>query len=202
MSIHENRRSYAISFISFLLRSSDVKNMNRIILYGSVAKNQSTEESDIDIFIDVKKDTKKMKNDIKLLVENFYKSREAIIFKLLGIENDINVKTGKLDEWGDLKRSIQSDGIILWSKFESGKPQKTLHMVIFYWKKIEKNRGAFLNKIYGYKTDGKAYTGMIERWEGKKLGKSCILIPIRYRDEMMELIKKYKIYAKSLEIFI
>lgn len=202
MTVQEVRKSYALAFTSFLLRNINVRSINKIILYGSVAKGESAKESDVDIFIDLVKDTEKMRKAISSIVEEFYKSKEAIIFKLLGIENDINAVAGKLDEWEDLKRSIQSDGIVLWGKFESGKPRKTEHKIIFFWSRIEKNRGAFLNKLYGYKTRKKQYKGMLELWGGSKPGKSCIMIPIRHRDEMIELIKKYKINARSVEVFI
>ena len=197
-----NRKSYALSFVSFLLREPKIiSRINRIILYGSVAREASTKESDIDIFIDVQKETKKTKTELEKVLERFYKSKEAVISKLLGIENEIKLKTGKLDEWKELKRSILTDGIVLWSKFESGKPEDTEHNIIFYWSRIEKNRGAFLNKIYGYRTGGKAYIGLLEQVKGTKLGKSCVMIPIAHRDKMIELLKKYKVDAKAVEVF-
>ena len=196
------RKAYAVSFASFLLRNlKDISKINRIILYGSVAKSISTRESDIDIFIDVERNTKGLEKNIRNILEGFYMSKEAIIFKLIGIENDIKLKIGRLDDWEELKRSIISDGFVLWGRFESGMPKKTEHKVIFYWSRIAKNRGAFLNKIYGYKTRGKTYEGLLSRAGGIKLGKSCIMVPIRYRDSVIEMIKKYKVDAKAIEVF-
>ena len=201
----KNRKSYAMSFASFLIRrltDIQVSMIRSIILYGSVAKSASTKESDIDIFLDMEKDTKNFRKDVKRTLNEFYSSKEAIIFKLMGIDNDIKLKMGKLDDWKELKRSIISEGIILWRRMESGKPSKTEHKVIFYWDGIRKNRGAFLNKLYGYKTGGKRYEGFLSRTGGAKLGKSSIMIPIRYREKMIEIIKKYKANAKAIEVFI
>ena len=204
MSEQENRLSYAVSFVSYLLRNfSDKNSIDKIILYGSVAKNQSSSESDIDIFLELKKITKKSKENVELIVENFYNSKEAIIFKLLGVSNDINIKIGKLNDWPDLKRSIMSDGVVLFDKIDLREKSKgNEHKIIFFWDKINNNRTAFLNKLYGYKTKEVKYVGLLERWSSQKLGKSCIIIPIKYRDEFVEVMKKYKVQSKSVEVFI
>ena len=56
MSEQEERFAYAISFMSYLAKNIDeLKDVvETVILYGSVAKNQSTKDSDIDLFIDLK----------------------------------------------------------------------------------------------------------------------------------------------------
>lgn len=202
MGEQENRKAYALAFASYLLRNISQKSIEKIILYGSVAKSQSTKESDIDIFIEVDKETKRIKNEITKTLSGFYKSKEAIIFRLIGVENDINLKISKLDKWPELKRSILSDGIVLWGKFESRKkPENTEHKIIFFWDKVGKNRTVFLNKLYGYKTKNLEYKGALEKWQGIKTGKSCIMIPIKYRDEMIEIIRKYKVKSHSIEVF-
>lgn len=203
MSDQEKRKSYALSFASFLLRElSDISKINKIILYGSVAKSTSAKDSDIDIFLDVERDTKIFRKEVENILERFYKSKEAIIFNLVGVKNEIKLKIGRLEEWKDLKRSIMSDGFVMWSRYESPKLPMTEHKIIFYWKRIEKNRGAFLNKLYGYKTGGKTYKGFLEQANGIKLGKSSIMIPIKYKEEMIILLKKYNVDAKTMEVFV
>ncbi|MBL7160264.1 MAG: nucleotidyltransferase domain-containing protein [Candidatus Aenigmarchaeota archaeon] len=203
MNEQSKRKSYAISFTSFLLRElKSTSRIKRVILFGSVARSESTKESDVDIFIDIEKETKKLKQGIEQVLERFYKSKEAILFKLLGTENTFNLVIGSLDKWKGLKRSILSDGIVLWGKLESReKPGETQHKIIFYWDSIKKNRGAFLNKIYGYRAVGKEYRGLLEQCKGERIGKSCVIIPIAYRDAMVKLLKKYKVDAKVVEVF-
>ncbi|MCX6821784.1 MAG: nucleotidyltransferase domain-containing protein [Candidatus Aenigmarchaeota archaeon] len=196
-----NMKAYASSFVSFLLGklSDKIKDIDNIILYGSVAKGEATRESDVDIFIDTKKN---LKGEIENIIEEFYKSREAILFKLQDIENEISVKVGELKKWKELHRSIASTGIVLWGRFEAKeKPIGSEHRIIFYWDRIGKSRGAFLNKIYGFKGKEKKYKGLIAEWNGEKTGKSCVMIPIRYKDEMVGLIKKYNVNAKNIEVF-
>jgi hypothetical protein len=124
------------------------------------------------------------------------------IYELAGIDTEIKPKIGRLDEWPDLKRSILSDGIVLWGRMEYGRPKGTRHMVIFHWDKVEKNRGAFLNKIYGCNVGGKKYEGVISKCGGSKLGKSCVMLPISCRESMIGLTKKYGVYAKAVDVFV
>ena len=192
---------YASTFASFLMRKlgDKIKDIDRVILYGSVAKGNAMKTSDVDIFIDTKKDLKKEVSDI---IDEFYKSREALLFKARGIENEINVKTGELKNWKDLHRSITSTGITLWGRYEEReKPIGSKHKIIFYWDKIDRNRGAFLNKIYGFKSGEKRYPGLLEKINGMKIGKSNIIIPIEYKEEIIRLLKKYGVHSKAIEVF-
>ena len=50
---------YASAFVTYLL--TKIKNIHlveRIILYGSVARDEATSESDVDLFLEVKKKKK------------------------------------------------------------------------------------------------------------------------------------------------
>jgi len=195
-------KAYASYFASFILMNSkNKKNIEKIILFGSVAKNEANKESDIDIFIELKKENKKTKDELEKLIIDFYKSREALLFKTKGIDNKINLIMGKLDKWKNLKESIESTGIVLYGKynFNSAKGKK---QIIIFWDKIAKNRGAFLNKIYGFKVKDKRYSGLIENLNGKKIGKSSIMIPIEYREDIANLLKKYKVNAQIIEVYV
>ena len=84
--------AYASYFVSYLLKSiNDTNQINRIFLFGSGAKGEANKNSDIDIFIEINKKTKKLEKEIIKITENFYKSREALIFKTKGITNKINM---------------------------------------------------------------------------------------------------------------
>lgn len=194
-------KAYASYFSSYLLDNlKEKESIEKIILFGSVARNEAAKESDVDIFIEVKKESKKIKNKIEKILENFYKSRESLLFKSKGIDNKINLIIGKLDKWRDLEKSIESTGIVLYGKYVSSNISGKKHLVIF-WDKIEKNRGAFLNKIYGVKIKGKRYPGLIEKLGGKKLGKSSIMVPIENKDEVLKSIKIYRVHAKIIEVY-
>ncbi|MBU2639605.1 MAG: nucleotidyltransferase domain-containing protein [Nanoarchaeota archaeon] len=197
-------KKYASYFVAYLLDNlKNIENIERVVLYGSAAKNEETKESDVDIFIEVRKISKKLENEIKDIEGKFYCSREAVLFKTKGVENEFSIKIGKLKEWESLQRSIASTGIILYGHYEDKKlPSGVKHFVIIFWDGIDKNRGSFLNKIYGFRIKDKVYKGLLEKYDGKKLGKSCILLPIQYRNDIFKLINKHKVNAKVIEVFI
>ena len=198
-------KNYASYFVAYLLDNLEIKditNIKKIILYGSAAKDQATKESDIDTFIDVKKKSIKFEKEIKKIEEKFYQSRESVLFKSRNIDNKFNVKVGKLKDWKELYKSIISTGIILYGRYELAEtPSGTRPFAIIFWKKIGKNRGAFLNRIYGFKIKEKHYLGLVSKFDGRRLGKSCIMIPIQYKEDIFKLLREYKVDAKILEVF-
>lgn len=196
-------KEYSIYFTAYLFNNLKGKeNIERIILFGSVARGESTKDSDIDLFVEVKKKTKKIEEEIKKIEGGFYHSREASLFRLKKIDNKFNIKIGKLREWKDLEGSIASTGIVLYGPYETKElPSGVKHFVIIFWSKIGKNRGAFLNKLYGFKSKNKSYEGLISKFSGKKLGKSCLMMPVQYKKDILKLLKQYEVEAKIMEVF-
>lgn len=196
-------KAYSSYFVSYLLYElGDYDNIKNIILFGSVSTGNATTESDVDIFIDVKKDSSKFKKDVEKILEGFYKSREALIFKNKGVDNKINVIIGKLDDWKDLRKSIESTGIVLYGSFINSGGLGGRKYIIVSWDKIGRNRGAFLNKVYGFKVGDKKYKGMIELFNGKKIGKSSLMIPVEHRNELFNVIKDYNVNAGLIEVYV
>ena len=194
-------RAYASYFVSYFLANfKHLSNLKRIILFGSAAKDEATKESDVDLFIELKKDNKQIRKEIEVILKEFYKSREALLFKTKGIDNKINIIFGELAEWKDLKKSIESTGILLYGNYITGNVEGKKHTILF-WDKIGKNRGAFLNRVYGFRVGNKKYKGLIEIYNGKKLGKSCIIIPIEYREEIFKLLKHYNVNARLMDVY-
>ncbi len=196
--------SYASYFTAYILNNiTNYENIERIIFFGSAARNEADKESDIDLFIEVKKRNQKIEKEIQKITENFYDSREAALFKNKGIENLFDIKIGLLKEWKDLYRSIVSTGIILYGKYEAKElPSEVNHNIIIFWDKIAKNRGSFLNKLYGVKVNDKYYQGLLQKFRGKKIGKSSIMFPIEYKQNIFKLLKEHKVHAKIIEVFI
>lgn len=199
--MNKKLKSYATRFTSFLIEKmgKDISKIDNIILYGSVARGTADKKSDVDLFIDTKHD---IEEKIDNILEQFYNSREYTLFRTKGVKNEIEIKTGELKEWEELHQSISSTGIVLWGNYKATeKPIGTEHQIIFYWDKIEKSRTSFLNKLYGYKTQENKRIGLLEKWGGQKIGKSSVMIPIQYKEQILELIKKHKVNAKNIEIY-
>ena len=195
-------KAYASYFVSYLINNfKKIENISNIILFGSAAKGEAKKSSDIDFFIEVKRNSKGFEKEIINLVNDFYKSREALIFKTKGIDNKINVIAGRLEDWTDLKKSIESTGVVLYGNYIASDVKGKKH-VIFFWDKIGKNRGAFLNKLYGFNSNGKRYLGLIENFNGKKLGKSSFMVSAEYREDIVKLLKHYKVNSKIIDVYV
>lgn len=189
--------SLAMNFSSFLVGQVDVKSL---ILFGSVAKNNFDEESDIDIFIGCDKRNEKK---IKQILELYKKTEEYEKFRLEGVKNELSIKIGDLDDWKDLKRSIISSGITLYGSYR-GTPDKINHKVLFLLNfegisRAEKVR--IWRNLYGYtqKVGKKIYIskGKVE----KKMGRGAFLVPIQDSQDIINYLRKHRIKYSLLDIW-
>jgi len=199
--LNQELKAYASRFTSYLIQElgEKIQEVDHIILYGSVARETADSESDIDLFIDTKAD---LKEKIEDLLEEFRKTRDHRIYRAKGINNEIRPKIGELKNWKELQRSIISTGKVLWGDFKATeRPIDTKHRILIYWGNIGKSRSSFLNKLYGFKTKGKKRKGLLEEWNGKKTGKSSILIPFKHKKEAFDLLEKHNVDAKTIELF-
>lgn len=190
--------SLAMNFSSFLVGQIEVSS---IILFGSVARNNFDDESDIDIFVECdKKDEKK----INIILELYKKTEEYEKFKLDGVKNEISIKSGRLDEWKNLKRSIISGGIVLYGSYH-GTPDKLQHKLLFLLNLEGISRTVKIKvwrALYGYKqkVGKKVYisTGKVER----KLGRGGFLVSIQDSQEVINYLKKNKIKYSLLDVWM
>ena len=208
MDVNFELQKYAAAFAYSLIKKLDqswLKNINAIILFGSVAQGRASAASDVDIFIDAqmpKSKAKKLKSEIRGLKEEFLLSSEALLYKARGTYSDISVIVGDLSEWEEMKRSVSAGGIVLFGAYVGAFKKDLLRShVLFFWKSDVKNRGAFLNKIYGYRVRRRLYIGVIQRLAGIKVGRSSAIIPSERAQEFMKILENYGIKYKAMEIF-
>jgi len=196
--------AYAESFVSFLMQNLEEKyflNIKDIILFGSTARNKADKTSDVDIFINIYKDSKEFEKRISLILKKFYNSELFNRYwKLMGIENEIRCISGELNKWKDLKSSIIANGISLYSKYNSILKGKT--NVLIYWDKIkpESKRILLSKKIYGYTYKNKEYKGLLEKTNTLKLGSNCLLIPLEDSGKFFDIFKSLKIPNKKIYV--
>ncbi len=190
----------AIDFISFIVEHK-IK-LTKAVLFGSVLTKNFDAESDIDIFLE----TDEAENKLNTLLNEFEKTKgETWRFK--SIENLISLKIGKLEKWPSLRRSIQSNGLLLYSSYKEV-PEKieTFILFILNFQKISRSRKISLwRKLYGYnqKIKNNLYTnkGIIAELKGKKLERGVIIMPSQNADELKNFLNKNKINYKLYEVW-
>jgi predicted nucleotidyltransferase len=198
-----NLISYALSFVSFLLDDKIAVYIDNIVLFGSVARGDFDEESDIDIFVDTRKEIEK---DVTRALNLFRISEMNRKWELKGIKNEISVKVGKLEKWS-LARDVISNGIILYGKYKkSPENVKYYAMVIMDFRSMNRSKKLRLwRKMYGHKqrVGEKIYQskGMVNELGGKKIEKSIILIPMENVKKITDFMNKNKIDYTMYEIW-
>ncbi|MBS3134900.1 nucleotidyltransferase domain-containing protein [Candidatus Woesearchaeota archaeon] len=187
--------AYAEDFISFLLEklNKESDKIKQIILFGSVARDEDSKNSDIDLFIEII--DKKIENKINEIKEKFYDSvKVKKYWSLLGINNEINCSIGELEEWDELKRSLVMNGIVLYGKYKGSLKTELYYLfVVFPGKNRNKNISGW-RKLYGYnqKISKKIYIkeGLIKDYNGKKLARAVFIIPSDNVQKMISFLKK------------
>ncbi|MBI1936188.1 nucleotidyltransferase domain-containing protein [Candidatus Woesearchaeota archaeon] len=194
---------FAMDFASFLIQKIKEKDsIVNIILFGSVAREEASENSDVDLFIDVAKESSSLEREISNCLVRFLDSAKyKNYWKMLGVENEIKLRIGELDKWKELKPSIIANGILLYGKFKS-EIKEGRHKALFIWENIKPNskRVLFNKQMYGFKQGKKFYIGLIQKYQGERLGKGCIIVPLEHSLIYHKLFKKHGISVKIKKI--
>ena len=199
MQNREDLLSYAMDFASYLVKN--VKGINQIILHGSVSRGDFNSDSDVDLFIDC--DSKKEKQILRIK-EKYLKTENYKKCKLKGIENEISLIVGNLasKEWSNLKRAIITTGILLYGKYKTN-VEKINQYTIFVFENIkpDKKRVAVFRKLFGFKVGKKAYSGLIKKINGMKLGKNTIVVSSENTKQIKDFFKLKKITPKIYDVW-
>lgn len=201
--------SYVYDFLSLLFEKEDVEDINNIILFGSVAKNEFDKESDIDIFVDVSKNEKEMEKKVSSALNSFYTKVENT-WALKGINIPIKLIVGNLKEekWRELKDEIISDGVSLYGEFkELSKKIEHYYLFKYSMKRFKrKDKMKFLRRLYGYKCEKKKkiyeQEGLLKQVEGERIGTYSILVPKKYIKNVKEFFKMFKMNYIIKEVWL
>jgi len=188
--------AYAQDFTSFLFEKigKDAEKINQIILFGSVTRGEATKESDVDLFIDT---DEKLEKKINLIKEKFYKSIKAEKYwKLLNVNNEINCSIGELENWSEVKRSLISDGFILFGKYKGKVDIRQYYLFVVGSGKDRNKSLSVWRKLYGYtqKIGNKKYSneGLIRKYNGRKIARGVFIIPIEHVKKISSFLKQNK----------
>lgn len=195
--------AYGMHFASFIVENG-IK-VRRLLLFGSVASGEFDKESDVDIFVDT---DKREANNVTSLLRSFEKTFGEK-WKLKGIGNRISVTVGDLNskEWEDLRRTVQSYGIVLYSKYNE--PPKNIQPYLLFklnFKKMSRSSKVSLwRKLYGYtqKVGKKSYKsrGLLESLGGVRIEKGVIIIPAAHSSDLKGFLRKNKVSYSLVEMW-
>ncbi len=193
--------AYALDAASFIIEKVGTAHIKQIILFGSVARGTETKESDVDIFIDTDKN---IEETVKKTLASFYESRKYTMYwKLLGITHDINPMVGDLDQWA-LKRSIISEGIVLYGLYHGKITGKTYTLFFISVPKKRSQQVKHWRALYGYtqKVGKKRYAspGIVSHLQGKKVSPGVIMVPSHAAAELMRYLHKHRIKYRLIEL--
>ncbi len=188
--------SLAFVFISYLFRETTI-HVQRIFLFGSVARGDFDEDSDIDLFIDT---SKTFEQETSKKVERALKRftlLEQKKWNLKGISNPLNVKVGVLKEW-ELQESVEKEGIVLYSPSVGSNLKKyflfTLPALTPLKKRIKVIRMLFGRKEY-------QVPGLVLKYHGKILDPRCFLISREGLKEVSSFLAREKVNFAFEEIW-
>lgn len=183
--------------VDFSSKIKDFKDIISIILFGSVARDEATVESDVDIAIIYSKKDNEIVRKI-----NTIKPEE---FQL------IHLSIEELKEEPTLIGALSGEGILLY-----GRPIAVLlddvelksKMIIAYdTSKLDQNARSKLNRaLYGGKStyfkdnkkETKFYQGIVDTIRAEKIGKSVLMIDRKNYPEITKTLKRF--HAKWKEI--
>lgn len=195
--------AYATHFASFLIEHG--VNARKIILFGSVASGESDKESDVDIFVDADKSEGKRMLGLQGSFEKTFGEK----WKLKGVTNQLSMTVGDLNskEWEDLRRAIQSHGIVLYGQYKE--PPKNIQPYLIFslsFQGIDRVKKVSLwRRLYGYtqKVGNKSYksTGLLEQLGGVKVDKGVILVPAANSAQIKEFLRNNRIRHNVAEVW-
>lgn len=198
--------AYAQDFASYLLQHLDKQadKIKQIILFGSAARGEANKKSDIDLFIDVTDE--KLEAEINKLKEKFYESYKAKKYwNLLGVKNKINCSIGKLEEWGDLNKSIIANGILLFGKYKGVEETQNYYLFSLTSLNNRNKNVSIWRKLYGYtqKTGKKTYIqkGLIREYNGEKISPGVFILPVEHTNKIAAFLRKNKFKFKLISFW-
>ncbi|HLD77670.1 MAG TPA: nucleotidyltransferase domain-containing protein [archaeon] len=185
--------AYAASFVSLLLEEAG-EGIERIVLFGSVARGDFDSESDIDLFVDARKP---IEPAVRKAVALFERSEARRKWAAKGVGNDLSVQVGELREWA-LRRDVLTDGILLYGKYQE-LPEGMGYYVLIQprFARFSKAKNVTLwRKLYGYrqKVGTKRYEspGLVAQLGGARI-ENGVVVPVKEKRKLLEFLRKNRI---------
>jgi len=186
--------------------SNNNQTIRTTILFGSVARGQAGEESDVDICIILKNDSKKKSIQNQLLsLEKKYDTNINTIFTTPKFEKldrqfietilrEGKVLSGMLPEISIQRLELEPYEIIKYNLSSLSHSEKMKIKRLLY--------GITTKKTYNGKTYENKQKGKVEEFGGIRIGIASILIPEKMSWQIESLLKKNKVSLRKITIWL
>ncbi len=199
--------AYIYDFLVILFEKlKDKEKIRNIILFGSFARGNQREDSDIDMFIDIDKKEKKYIEEIIKESLNEFELKSEKTWKLKGINNPIIPIIDDLEkeQWKELKNEISNYGILLYGYYKKIKKDKERIIIKYEINKLkQKNKMKVIRDLFGYKLKqkNKLYEkkGLIDKIKAERISSAILLDKKNYK-EIIKILKIKKVPYKIIEI--
>ncbi len=201
--------AYTYEFISMLLEEELIKNaLKKIVLFGSVARDDFSEKSDVDIFVELTElsNANKTESIIKEKINRFEIIAEKT-WALRGINLPIKVIVGKVGDetWASLKDEIKQYGITLYGEYKEYVENYALISYSLNQLK-QRQKMSFLRRMYGYKNtkNKKVYTktGLLSTLNAVKTAANQCIVKADQVKTIIHLLKEFSLQYKIKKIHI
>ena len=173
--------AYGADFVSFLIHKLPTQDLDRvrdIILFGSVVRDDWTEESDLDLLVDTPRPAKLRTRIAKLHAEFLQSVKVTRYWSLLGTRPEISLHVESIDEWPAAHLPLLKDGHVLYGRYRGIQASPGRLVALISWEDVSPpaRRVNLYRKLSGYKTASKRYPGLLEKEGGEKLSKGAVLV--------------------------
>jgi hypothetical protein len=170
-----------------------------IILFGSVARGEADEGSDIDLLVLFEDEDKMRKNEWEVtrrIPPNIFAQSICVCPSTLKQMNPVFI------------RSVFEEGIILYMRYpwvlESRLANAVEFLLVTYslegLSQREKQRVDY--KLFGRVLGKHSYPGLVEKCGGKRLGRGCFLVPRENAEAVLNFLNEHSIKHEFTEAYI
>lgn len=197
--------SFAVAYVenalSFLfLDPVPLSYIRTVYLYGSAARGELTESSDIDVFIDCTPEKEKdVEGAAKAAFSRFIFSQDYEKWKRLGFYFPFSIQVGDFQSW-ELRDSIFADGILLYSRNASSISGVRSLLFILDLPKSKKKYLHFIRAFFGRKEKGYKDHGLLHELHGIKISSTVVMIPKEHMQTATQFFIKEKISYSFKEV--
>lgn len=189
-----------LDFVSFLMEEPGVvERIGRIVLFGSIARGDFDEESDIDLFIDVldTDDISTVEEQVRSVLDRFESSAETT-WHLRGIDLPIRPLVGRLDDprWAALVEEIKGNGIVLYGPYDQ-LPENLERRVLVNYSLAgleQKDKMRVVRRVKGH--------GPVGSKERTPLAGKALLVDPAEARELGSLLRKYGARYQVREVYL